>query len=304
MRHGHRRRTWPTVWLFLLLPPIAPAATAAEQVASPLPELVLIAPGTQVVDGPPQGWTDLIIKSVPKLESGDLDTLPSFAGSTATLFRMTVLADVRKTGGDRPRYRLARIGVGLCTPTKGNDTIVTCDYADSEAVSLGLIERKVLERVEEELKKARLVARTERFAVLAAPSELVVEGRHEKIFLFYALSVDPDTGRLNTILWAYTSDPERKVRLSPPALLPPRLVYRCGLDVEAERLLGALPINWSFAMRALPPGSRVEASDQLRAWLIDPRRMAADPGTFETSLRALVVKPANVTRAGRTPVAP
>jgi len=269
-----------------------------------LPELVLIAPGTKVVDAPPQGWSDLIIKSVPKLESGDLDTLPSFAGSTATLFRMTVLADVRKTGGDRPGYRLARVGVGLCIPAKGGDTIVTCEYADSEAVSLSFIEREVLKRVEEELKKARLVARTERFAVLAAPSELVVEGRHEKIFLFYALSVDPDSGRLSTILWAYTSDPERKVRLAPPALLPPRLVYQCGLDVEAERLLGALPVNWSFAMRRLPPGGRVEASEQLRAWLVDPRRMAADPGAFEALLRASVVKPAHVTRAGRSPTAP
>ena len=36
----------------------------------------LIAPGTVVQHGPPQGWTHLIVKSHPRAASGDLDKIP------------------------------------------------------------------------------------------------------------------------------------------------------------------------------------------------------------------------------------
>src|SRR4051812_26902254 len=74
-------------------------------------ELVLLAPGTQVDRTLPPGWTHLVIKSVPRLASGDLDTLPKMATTTATLFRTVLLADVRPVGeGPDRRFVLRRIG--------------------------------------------------------------------------------------------------------------------------------------------------------------------------------------------------
>lgn len=271
---------------FLVMVVLTTAGRGVEPSRASLPELVLVAPGTRVEANPPAGWSDLVLKSVSRLESGDLDTLPSFAGSTATLFRSVILADVRPTSGGTAPYRLARIGLGLCVPSEGVDTIVTPEHVAAGHVALGLIERKVLDRAQDELKKARLVARSDRFAVLATPSGLLVDGKHEDINLFYAFCVDPDDGRLRVALWAYTTAAERPARLSSLALLPPKLVFRCGLNVKAERLLGTLPVNWTFAMRALPPGARLATPDSLRLWLTNPRRIAAETAEFEKALRA------------------
>lgn len=291
-----------TGWLFAFFLGIA-ALPATIQGGEPtrlaLPELVLLAPGTRVEGGPPKGWSDLILKSIPKLESGDVDSLPSFAGATATLFRSVILADVRPTPGERPGYRLARIGLGLCVPSKGVDTIVTRKHVAAGHVTLGLIERKVLHRAEDELKKARLVARSDHFAVLAAPSSLLVNGKHEEVYLFYALCVDPKDGKLSVLLWAYTAASERPARLSSLALLPPKLVYQCGLDVKADRLLGALPVNWSFAMRSLPQGTRLTVPPTLRPWLTDPKRIGAETPAFETNLRALLPAQPSITHVER-----
>jgi hypothetical protein len=151
-----------------------------------------------------------------------------------------------------------------------------------------MIERRVLDHAEDALKKARLLARTERFAVLAAPSDLLVKGEHEKVFLFYAFIVDPADGRLSVLLWAYTADRERPLRLSMPVLLPPRDLFSCGLDVKAERLLGAVPVNWKFAMCSLPAGERVSIPAAERPWFTDAARIAAQPHAFEAVVRGLV----------------
>ena len=127
-------------------------ASAVEPAPAQLPELVLLAPGTTIAKEPPRGWSNLVLKSLPRLETGDLDTLPSFAGSTATLFRSLILADVRPTGDPKARYRLARIGLGLCVPHGESETIVTREHVAAGHVPLGLIERQVLQHAEDELK--------------------------------------------------------------------------------------------------------------------------------------------------------
>lgn len=298
MMRIYNRFRWPICSTLCLV--TAAAVSRAEEAESTPPELVLVAPGTRIADEPPPGWSHLVVKSVPRLESGDLNSLPSFASSTATLFRTVILAEVRHGRGDGPEFRLARVGLGLCVPSGETDTVVTRESAAGGRTTLSLIERKVLDRAEEELIKARLIARTTQFAVLATPSELLVDGRHEKIFLFYALSVDPGDGRLSVLMWAYTTSSDRRVRVSGLSLLPDRLVYRCGLDVESERLLGALPVNWSFAMRSLPPGTRVATPESIRAWLTDPRRIASEPARFEELVRTTLASTDGLSRARTT----
>ena len=247
-----------------------------------------------------------MIKSIPKLVSGDLDSLPSFAEATATLFRQVILADVRSMHAEHAGYRLARVGLGLCVPAGGMDTVVNREHVADGHVTLNVIERKVLDCAEDELKKARLVASSERFAVLAAPSSLLVEGKHEEVVLVYALCVDPRDGKLSVVFWAYTSGAKAKrpARLSPLSLLPPGFVSECGLDVQADRLLGTLPVNWSFAMQVLPRGTRLTTPDALRPWLADPKRIAAEAPEFEAELRAVLAAqgPGRVTRAEHLPV--
>jgi hypothetical protein len=275
-------------WLILAGAVVSVLAIPARADETPrsLPELVLLSAGSPVGKTPPSGWSDLIVKSISKLESGDLETLPSVAESTATLFRTAILADVRRVSGANTRYVLRRVGLCLCVPVDGVDTVVTPESASDQPFDLGFVERQVLARAQERLEKTRLVARSPTFAVLAAPTDIKVVSAHKHALLTYVLLLDPQSGRLRTVLWAVSADQKRRTPPKSLTLLPKGLVYTCGLDVVAERLLGALPVNWSFAMSALPPGRRIEFPDSLREWSVDPKKIATQSAAFEQAIRA------------------
>jgi hypothetical protein len=251
-----------------------------------LPELVLVAPGTQVDRTPPPGWTHLVIKSIPRLASGDLDSLPGTAGTTATLFRTVVLTDVRPVGaGAERRFVLRRIGLGLCVPVHGRDTVVMTRSLQSQGIDLGFVARTVLERAEQEVRRGRLVARTPTFALFSAPAVVRNGNAHQEVLLRYALLVDPSSGALHTLVWEIALDPARRSAARSMVQLAPGLIYDCGLDVMAERLLGAVPVNWSFAMRSLPPGQARPMSADLQAWSVREARTQSEAGQLENALR-------------------
>jgi hypothetical protein len=254
--------------------------------------VVALLPASTVVEATaPRGWTHLVIKSVPRIESGDIETLPALAQSTATLFRTVIVADVRRPA-DRPgSFRLERIGLGLCVPFERADTVVTTTDDTPAHASLGLIERQVLGRAEEELKKGRILASSSTFTLYGGPCTLGTRSGHVEVWLLYGLLVDATTGGLTTVVWAIPARSSSSLAPATLVQLGPRLVYTCGLDVAAERLLGTVPINWSFAIRMLPPGKTVVIPRELRERFLRPRDIAADPTTFERQLRGLLQQP-------------
>ena len=65
------------------------------------------------------------------------------------------------------------------------------------------------------------------------------------------------------------------------------LTYTCRLDVAGRPPPpGSIPVSWSFAMEALPPGRRLATPPPLGPMLTDPARIAAKPEEFERLLRA------------------
>src|SRR5262245_31073821 len=59
---------------------------AAMAVGSMQPKLITLQPGLLIGDKPPQGWSHLVIKSIPRLASGEKDSLPSGSAKTAAYF--------------------------------------------------------------------------------------------------------------------------------------------------------------------------------------------------------------------------
>jgi hypothetical protein len=248
-------------------------------------ELVPLGPGTVVGSSAPPGWTDLVIKSLPELDSGDLASLPAVGRSSAALFRPVLVADVRKAPWAPRRFSLERLGVGLCVPVQGVDTVVTPDGPPEALATLGFVGRQVLGRAEGEVKKDRVLVGTPDFALLEAPAVLKSGRGHLGVVLLYAFLVDSSTGRLRTLIWAVAADPAARSDPEAMIFLPRGQVDRCGLDVAAVRRVGPVTYDWSFAMRSLPTGRRLELPDDLRAWAGDPRRITADPDGFATRLR-------------------
>jgi hypothetical protein len=280
-----------TVALVCLFGRVPTSRAGVGEPGSGDPVVTFLRASTVVDTTAPRGWTHLIIKSVPRIESGDIETLPSLAQATATLFRTVILADIRRPA-DRPGpFRLERIGLGLCVPFERADTVVTTTDDTPAHASLGLIERQVLSRAEAELKKGRILVSSPTFTLYGGPCTLKTRSGHVEVWLLYGLLVDAATGGLTTVVWAI---PARSASPLAPATfvqLGPQLVYTCGLDVAAERLLGTVPINWSFAIRTLPPGKTVVIPRELRARFLRPRDIAADPATFERQLRGLLEPP-------------
>ncbi len=254
-----------------------------------VPELVGIEPGTVVGDGPPAGWSDLVVKSTTYLEGGDVATLPLFARETATLFRTVVLADVRPSPGADSAYALYQIGVGLALSHEGQDTVITSESLESLDISLSLIDKLILERAESALSRGRLAARTATFALYDASVELADGDVHRSIYLRYALLVDPTTGDLRTFVWPVAARPSDR---EPPAsliALKPSLLFPCGVHVLAKRAFGKVPVAWYFAMTHLPTGRSIPLPTELRSWSILDPQTADESAELEALLRRLLV---------------
>lgn len=233
------------------------------------PKLVRITPGTVVNDQVPEGWSCRIIKTVLKLKSGDVDSLPQFAFEAATRLKTVVLAEV---GPGPSGYTLRRLGVGLAMKHQGSDIVVSSDSAARLGVELSSLDRLVLSRAEKALDRGRMVARTPTFMVYDASVESLQEGGHRSVFLRYALMVNPRIGQIHTLVWPVAEDPLNRSAPETMVLLPPNALFHCGIHVQATRLPGGLPVAWYFAMDGLPPGERLPLTPELRKWsILDPK---------------------------------
>ncbi|QDV34370.1 hypothetical protein [Tautonia plasticadhaerens] len=249
----------------------------------PLPGLVHLSPGVEVGQGPPNGWDARVVRSVPRLASGDLGDLPRSAAATATRFRTVIVADV--AGSSRSGYRLARVGVGNAVPVGDRELVVTPGGPDEALDAIPLVDRVVLIAAEAKLGEGSIAARTPTFALFRTPTVLAVDGEHRDLDLCYALLVDPETGALDTFCWPAPPGPS-------PApgsilLLPPDLTFDATLDARATRRIGPLAVSWSFALDGPPPGLRVEVPPAVAPGLARPDG-PIDARAMEWALRALL----------------
>lgn len=287
MRH---RLNWRGLFLFWIV--LSGAVQAGEEAfpkAEPgasRPTVVHIRPGTCVGKRPPEQWSHLVIKSLPRLTSGDLHTLPRSALRTATLFRTVILADVECLPDQPQSYVLRRIGVGLCSPdSQGRDVVVEPGWDARVGVDLGRMDRMVLDAAEAELRKGRILASTSTFALYRAPAALAVDREHHDVEVFYAFLVDQKNGDLKTLVWALDTTLSNPAAPKQVVELPPSLVYDCPLDVEAKRVLRTVPVSWSFAMTELPPGRAWGLTRELARYLAAAIRNPVEPVGLKRALR-------------------
>ncbi len=249
----------------------------AQTIAGTQPRLVYLQPGMRIGDKPPKGWSHLILKSLPRLTSGDRSSLPAGASKMATFFRTAIVADIQPADPDEKNFVLAQVGVGICVPQdEVHDVVVSSDRLDALGLHLSTVERLVLDAAEAELAEGRIIARTPTFALFRTPATLVVAGKHRKIALYYAFCVEGSTGQLYSAVWAMR--PEGEPQQPPSALvkLRSKAIFDCELDVKAKRILGAIPFSWSFAMRTLPPGISVRVPLDLGEMIVTTAKRPAD----------------------------
>jgi hypothetical protein len=250
---------------------------------------VLVSPGTRVDSIAPPGWTHLVVKSIPRIATGDIDSLGETGRTTAVMFRSVILAETGRSAKPGGGFVLRRVGVGVCVPDRGHDTVVTTQSLDKLGIDLSTIPRIVLDRMEKELQQGQVVARTSTFALLRAPVLILVGSEHRRLLLNYAYTVDTKTGDLKTAAWTIEPEPgDRRAPREFEVLSPPPLVYNCDLDVATRRLFGEIPVSFSIAIRALPPGKMFPVPPTLQTWSIRDLTSQDQAAVVEAAVRAAI----------------
>jgi len=268
------------------LPLVAEEKGTPNEVAETFdPPFFLIRPGTPIVDAPPPSWSHFVVKAQSKLVSGDVDSVPTWGARMAARIRTVILADVGHPPEDPHKFALRKIGIGLClADQKGSDIVVSANQAEELGFELGTLEKVVLESAEAELARGRMTVATPTFGIYRSPTTMLNQGEHRASEILYAFLVDPNSGDLRVVVWSREIAANRKNSIKNLVELRPNLVYECGIDVKARRLLGTIPISWSFAMQDILPGRKRTVSPELAEKMEAIASGRPDPRILEKAL--------------------
>jgi hypothetical protein len=226
-----------------------------------------IKPGTQIGEGPPQGWSHLVLLAKPRIGVGDVDAIPKSAIHYGSMFSFTVLANVRTEGkadADEKRYFLERVAIGMATNVQGRNLIVTSDQ--TFGADVGFIGRAVMRENERILSSdMRQVARTRTMHVFDVNAIMLRSNQHKQMVIRHVNLVSPQTGQLTTFVWLLGRDSTDKYTVAENAIqmLPPQMQEDRVLSVDARKFTLGIPAADAFALARLPQGTPVKYSKSL-----------------------------------------
>jgi len=225
-----------------------------------------IRPGTVLTDQAPAGWSNLIIKSQPRIAQGDVNKAPGITVSMARLLSVGIVANVKQVDVDgRPRFMLERVALGLATRIGDRDVVISSDTQAQLGANLGLIARTVLSGSETEMENITQVLRAPTILVFDGPTTVVYNQRHRPMIVRNAVLVDAATGRLFTTVWLVDKDDAGNytTAVSPMNLLKPNTIEDRQLSVDADQFTFGLPSSTAIALVRIPPGTPMEIPPSL-----------------------------------------
>jgi hypothetical protein len=217
-------------------------------------------PAGTVVDSPtPDGWSYRVLVLDYRVGSGDVSRLP--AGVADGLERLShvylasVEAEPRPNGP--PAYRLSRLGVGISTPVRGRDTVVTPDQLKEVGANLDLATQAALGKHQERLPTIWIVARSNTMAVIDSPIYVNRDDRHRQAVMRQAWLIDPSSGRLEPLFWLLVRDGDGFRPLGDPLTwLQCGGRYRLLSHVDAREFTFGLPLKEPCMAIQGPPQGR------------------------------------------------
>jgi hypothetical protein len=244
--------------LWAVLPPRVPPPWVPQYDVSARP-LELLPPGTVVGDGPPPGWSHLVIKSLPRVRPEHRSSVDALTARMTSWLFTAFVADVTR---DRP-HRLREVAVGLGTEVNGKHTVLDVESAKRHGVELNWITREILTKALEAQAMARVVVHGPTMGLVDTAVWFRCGVSNRLIRLRYALLVDPETGRLDVLMWALAPpdcrDPHEAAWLSHSQIDPAGLVP----DKTQFSLVG-IPSEAAFGIDRLPAHrAKVRLPDEL-----------------------------------------
>ncbi|WP_417730707.1 hypothetical protein [Rosistilla oblonga] len=242
--------TWVSLSVALL-----PAITFAQPYDVAVRPISVLRPGTIVDQGPPEGWTHLIVKSFPKVASGDVDKIPERDSQLASLMFTALAARTQQTQDGS--WQLAEVATGAGTSVRGRDMIVSSDTQQQLGADLGFFARMVLKEFDAKQTQVQYKAISRHFFIVDTIGAFRWENQNRLLPLRYALVLNPQTGHLDTFCWLMDADSSGVSTAAVGSIhwLPQSLVFAPQLHVDYSKynFLG-IPSDTAFCSTNIPPG--------------------------------------------------
>ncbi|MEZ6088583.1 MAG: hypothetical protein R3C05_11260 [Pirellulaceae bacterium] len=232
----------------------AVVAVAQPYQTDPRP-ISIIQPGTIVDAGPPEGWTHLIVKSFPRVASGDVNQIPERDMRLAGLMFTALTARVQQ--GSDGVWRFSEVATGAGTSINGRDVVIDSRTQKQLGANFGILERMLLKEFDAKQSQAVYKVINQNFLVVDTVGAFRAQGVNRMLPLRYAMLTDPRTGRVDTFCWLMDADSSGVSTQAMGELqwLPPSLIFVPQLHVDASQynFLG-IPSDTAFCSTNIPPG--------------------------------------------------
>ena len=249
--------------------------------------------GTVIDQTAPDGWSHLVLKSLPRVRPSEEANVPAIARSqTIRMSRWmftAIVADVKpETRGKETRHHLRAVALGLGTNVNGRDVVITPETASAHGVQLDWITNTILGKGYQTQKLAMIVVRGPTFALIDTPVWFRCGDKNRLIRFRYALLVDGATGKLDVLAWAL--DPEGSCGDPEAVLLNPNQIYEAELIPVADGFNAiGIASDSAFGVDRLPAHRvRLVVPPELRATAARTKYTPDDARALEAALRQLL----------------
>lgn len=267
-----------------------PKTHSANRPEYPPPRLVLIRPGTVITNQAPEGWSHLVLKSLPRIHPDHRSKVNKQTYQMSSLVFTAVTANVRPTTNEngQQEYHIGNIGLGMGTKIHGQDTIITPETKNRFGRKFGFLDSILLSTCYEKLMMARLRAQTPTMAVIDTHAVMVRGQGHRPAIMRHVLLVDAPTGRLETLSYGIDID-DRGQYLGVNThmeWLPGNAIDECLLYVDRREFTVGIPSDNAFAVKAPPKGRMTVQFTKSLADLAGQSQLPAESlQAFERGLR-------------------
>ncbi len=294
MASAAKRWQWPTGEV----PP--PAWANDYDVTTAAPEQ--IAAGTEAGNGPPAGWSHLVIKSLPRVKPSEVPKLPTsfimprevIVNRTKWMFTLFAADVVEERQGAHKRFRLRAVGMGLGAKIDGRDVVLTVEASKQTGPKLDPIQELSLKIGYGVQKQARVVIQGPSFALVDTPVTFRCGQKNRSVRYRYALLVDTQTGKLDVLCWRLGAEAGECSDLARAVLLKENLIDEAELLVDLTEFKEMLPgvkgpSELGFGVDELPPFRLELALPAALSDVVAKTRFTADEArTLEDGLRKLL----------------
>lgn len=275
------------VWAVWPIPAPTPILAADYDVTATKPEI--IAPGTVVGNTAPEGWSHLVLKSLPRVRPSEKDKVNDLAARMSGWMLTVLTVDVAKSADNPPRYRFRTVGLGLGTSIKGKDTVITPDTGKKFGADMGFVTRTILEKGYDTQAQATLVVKGPSMGILDTPVWFKWGTKNTLIRYRYVFLVDEATGRLDSLVWPI--GPGGQLAQNPDAFhVAANTVDEVELvpDPKEFNLLG-IPTDAGFAVDRMPKQSaKYPIPKDLLKLAAASKFTSAEASKLEQGLRGLL----------------